>query len=203
MNTYKIKTLPCRESIRWEEIEKAEISNYSWVESRHFECFAKLVYVKDHGFICKMLCAERDPYAACTKDGEPVWEDSAMEFFFSFESGKYINLETNSLGARIQQFSSFPRECLSVFNRISEGFKVNASREAEYWTLEIDLPLEKLQLFFPAVAAEKIIPGYEFTGNFYKIGVTQEEHYGMWNEVKTESPDFHRPDYFGKLIIED
>lgn len=202
MNTYRIKTLPGRENIRWEEIEKAEISNYGWVKSKHYDSFAKLVYIKDSGFICKMFCAEREPYAACTKDGGEVWKDSAMEFFFSFEDGKYINLETNSTGARVQEFSTYPRQCLKVFDKIPEGFKVTASREGVYWTLEIELPLEKLQVFFPSVDADKLIPGYEFTGNFYKVGVTKEEHYAMWNEVKTETPDFHRPDYFGKLVIE-
>ena len=40
---------------------------------------------------------------------------------------------------------------------------------------------------------------------FYKTGgadITGNEHYGMWNEVGTENPDFHRPEYFGKFIIE-
>ncbi|NLC78654.1 MAG: hypothetical protein GX683_02870, partial [Ruminococcaceae bacterium] len=26
--------------------------------------------------------------------------------------------------------------------------------------------------------------------------------YGCWNAVETESPDFHRPEFFGELVIE-
>ena len=39
--------------------------------------------------------------------------------------------------------------------------------------------------------------------NFYKCGdETQKPHYLSWNPVKTSKPDFHRPEYFGKLIFE-
>ena len=47
------------------------------------------------------------------------------------------------------------------------------------------------------------VSGYTFKGNFYKCGdETDYPHFGMWNPVGTEKPDFHRPEYFGELIIE-
>ena len=40
--------------------------------------------------------------------------------------------------------------------------------------------------------------------NFYKCGDKQvEPHYLSWNPVLTDNPDFHRPEYFGKVIFED
>ena len=40
-------------------------------------------------------------------------------------------------------------------------------------------------------------------GNFYKCGDdTKYPHFGCWNEVVWEEPDFHRPECFGDLILE-
>ena len=38
--------------------------------------------------------------------------------------------------------------------------------------------------------------------NFYKCGdKTAHPHFLSWNPVGTPSPDFHRPDFFGELIL--
>ena len=40
-------------------------------------------------------------------------------------------------------------------------------------------------------------------GNLYKCsGPALHEHYGCWNAVGTAAPDFHRPEYFGDMLIE-
>ena len=40
-------------------------------------------------------------------------------------------------------------------------------------------------------------------GNFYKCGdLTATPHWGSWNPVGTGAPDFHRPEYFGKMPLE-
>ncbi|MGN1071022.1 MAG: carbohydrate-binding family 9-like protein [Candidatus Fimadaptatus sp.] len=40
-------------------------------------------------------------------------------------------------------------------------------------------------------------------GNVYKGGgKTRFEHYGMWNPVTSDHPDFHRPESFGLLVLE-
>jgi hypothetical protein len=36
--------------------------------------------------------------------------------------------------------------------------------------------------------------------NFYKCGDgTSVPHYLSWNQVITETPDFHRPEFFGEI----
>ena len=55
------------------------------------------------------------------------------------------------------------------------------------------------------VDLDKTIPYLEsigfFTGNFYKCGdETEFPHYGMWSEAVSDTPDFHRPECFGRLI---
>ncbi|HEX9250722.1 MAG TPA: carbohydrate-binding family 9-like protein, partial [Ignavibacteriaceae bacterium] len=39
-------------------------------------------------------------------------------------------------------------------------------------------------------------------GNFYKCGdETEFKHYGMWSLIENSTPDFHLPEYFGKIIF--
>jgi hypothetical protein len=45
--------------------------------------------------------------------------------------------------------------------------------------------------------------GKRMKGNFQKCGdKTKFPHYGSWNRIDTPEPDFHRPEYFGDLILE-
>ena len=39
-------------------------------------------------------------------------------------------------------------------------------------------------------------------GNFYKCGdATLLPHYLSWSQIDTEQPDFHRPEFFGELLL--
>ncbi|MDE6137165.1 MAG: hypothetical protein K2F97_06800, partial [Muribaculaceae bacterium] len=43
----------------------------------------------------------------------------------------------------------------------------------------------------------------EMRGNFYKCAsATSQPHYLSWNPIDTPEPDFHRPEFFGKLILQ-
>jgi hypothetical protein len=40
------------------------------------------------------------------------------------------------------------------------------------------------------------------TGNFYKCGdETEYPHFGCWNLIASPVPDFHRPEYFGEIVL--
>ena len=60
----------------------------------------------------------------------------------------------------------------------------------------------------PFALIEKYIPGYQFTdgmeirANFYKCGdETEYPHYGLWNPIDVVEPDFHRPEFFGAVVV--
>jgi hypothetical protein len=41
------------------------------------------------------------------------------------------------------------------------------------------------------------------SANFYKCGdETAVTHYVTWNPVKTNNPDYHQPEFFGKVEFE-
>ena len=202
---YEVCIFETESEVDWDKVKNANIETYKWVDSDKFNSFGKLVFVKDYGFICVLYCEEENPYVVYHNDGDPVYKDSAMEFFVSLGSELgYINLETNSVGARLQQYSKTQTSRESVFNVISDGISVEAGRENKFWTLTIRLTLEDIKVMYPEFDASVFKTGYEFSGNFYKIGTnptTGLRHYGMWKEVGGSSPNFHQPNDFGKFIL--
>lgn len=209
MSIYRIKTFDTVDSVDWDSVTAASVNNYKWVDCEKFETYAKLVFVKGWGFLCQMTCIESDPAATYTKFDDPVCLDSCMEFFAIWDntSDQYLNIESNSIGTMCIGFGpgrEYRRSALRYLKE-EEMFKMNPVVEDGRWTLTMEIPVEKLQKFYKDLTAETFVSGYTFKGNFYKTGgadITGNEHYAMWNEVGTENPDFHRPEYFGKFIIE-
>lgn len=209
MNIYKIKTFDSVDAVDWDSVTAASINNYKWVECEKYESWAKLVYIKDYGFLCQMTCMEDDPVATYTTFDDPVCLDSCMEFFAIWDNGEnYLNIESNSIGTMCIGYgiSRESRRTALRYLKLDNMFEMNPVVEDGRWTLTMDIPIEKLREFYgDDLTAETFVSGYSFTGNFYKTGGkdnTGNEHYAMWNEVGTDTPDFHRPEYFGKFIIE-
>lgn len=208
MNVYKIKTFESVDAVDWDSVTAASVNNYKWVECEKYETWAKLVYVKDWGFLCQMTCIEDEPVATYTTFDDPVCLDSCMEFFAIWDNGtNYLNIESNSEGTMCIGYgaSRESRRTALRYLKLEDMFKMNPVVEDGRWTLTMEIPIEKLQKFYKNISAETFVSGYSFTGNFYKTGGadnTGNEHYAMWNEVGTENPDFHRPEYFGKFIID-
>jgi len=145
--------------------------------------------------------------AIYTNDLDPVHEDSCVEFFCKIPGNEfYMNFEFNCIGtcnaskrigrnenvirftkselARIERFSSLGRR---VFNEMEGMFA---------WELTVKIPFDLMGID-PEKLPEKI------TGNFYKCADgTDSPHFLSWNPIKTEKPDFHRPEYFGELSFQ-
>jgi hypothetical protein len=80
----------------------------------------------------------------------------------------------------------------------SIGGPVDGEYGAGVWTLEYRVPLG----LFRKLYGREIVSGHRAAANFYKCGdETEIPHYGAWSEVKTPSPDFHRPEFFGEIVF--
>ena len=203
--TYTVKTVESKEAIDWDTIPKAKVNTYRWVECTEFDTTAQLVYVKGFGFVCKMTCNEAEPVAVYSENDDPVWEDSCLEFFACYAGEEYINIECNANGAACIQIGTNRYDRVSLRDRFETPFVVTAKDTGDAWSVTSEIPLDKLkELYGDHVKDDLFVSGYTFTGNFYKTGgyETGNEHYAVWNEVKTEKPDFHQPAYFGTFVIE-
>ncbi len=144
--------------------------------------------------------------AVHTRDNEPVHQDSCVEFFVKrADSDDYFNFEFNCIGtckaarhhgsrenaadlsleelASVERWSSLGRR---AFNEMSGIFS---------WELCVRIPFGLID----------VLPGSlppVLLGNFYKCAdATEQPHYVSWSPIKTERPDFHRPEFFGELQL--
>ena len=144
--------------------------------------------------------------AVAEGDNGRVWEDSCVEFFVTFDGKQYHNIECNCVGTILSAVGSerenrnlLAAEQLDKIKRKStlskDGLPVNGPVE---WEVSLVIPVE----IFAASSVESF-DGIEARGNFYKCGdLLPTPHFLSWNSIEIPMPNFHRPDYFGKIIFE-
>ncbi len=197
MNEYvikKIEGVPTEED--WENANIAEMNENYWTEFTH-KCnsFAKVLY-SDEAIYVRMRSDEMPVVAKYTERNSPVCLDSCMEFFFSPDINKdfYINFEVNALGAFL--IGAGIKGDRIRCSDDEKQFEIKPRLYEDGWMVSFKLPFD----FIKKYAGDCTM---QMKGNFYKCGSeTGHKHYGMWNMIKTEKPDFHSPQYFGNLIFE-
>lgn len=199
--------------VRWDFIPTAQISAYRWLDNGyHPHAEAQLTYLPAYGFLLRMTCREQEPRAVYRQYNDPVYTDSCLEFFAAWADGisiggdrrdtRYMNMEMNANGALLSAIGT-GRELRVPVRTVTGGDipQVEATVCPQDWSVTALIPLRVLERLY-GISAETFKPGYRFHGNFYKCGdETPQPHYGMWSPVLTEKPDFHRPEYFGELVM--
>ena len=201
---YRIERIAHKDDLDWSKIPAAPIDKYGWVKCTEYVSYAQIVFAEDYGFLCRMTCVESNPVATFTKADSTVCLDSCMEFFVIFDGKSYLNLESNSIPAKCMKFGEVRENRQRVARKIPDQFLTVSEIGEKQWSLTYYLPMDQIQIFYPDVDFGTFEKGYEFSGNFYKTGGAEQtgnEHYGMWNEIKTAQPDFHQPKQFGIFIM--
>lgn len=149
---------------------------------------------------------EKDIKAVYDTDHDPVWQDSCVEFFCQLSDQKsYYNFEFNCIGAclatkrdsRTDNIIPFNREQMGCIKRYASlGNDSFEPKKGIYeWKLTVEIPLFLIG----------IVPGdlpRVIKANFYKCAdESTAPHYLSWSLISAPEPDFHRPEYFGELII--
>ena len=188
----------------WDDVPKANIDTYKWMNNGYEpRSFSQLMYDSENIYV-KHTSFEPEITVRHTSFQDGVCVDSCMEFFLMpAGDGRYINFETNALGTLLLHFGTInDRAPLDSINPDIFCFTPSVRNAAEYrgdkWTLEYKIPFDFLHSLYGDIDLKK-----GFYGNFYKCGdETKFEHYGMWNEVENSTPQFHLPQYFGRLWFE-
>lgn len=139
------------------------------------------------------------------KNNSPVSQDSCVEFFLQTPgSDEYWNFEFNCIGAvnashRVDRKhpTRLTDEELSTVKRYAScGDKPFQELEGIFnWSLTIAIPLK-------LIGMDVSNPPVAFKGNLYKCAsATSMPHYLSWAPIITETPDFHRPEFFGDIIL--
>jgi hypothetical protein len=198
------------EASSWTHLPALRIGHYLWLQNGyaprvdvrlcrsprylyvHFDVFEARVRVRFTGF------------------QDPVYKDSCVEMFinpFPEKEVGYVNVEANAAGAvliavgpdRVRR-TPIPKADLADWEIVpSLKRPFSGAHGAELWTLSYRLPL----LLFEKLYGAGIGPGQTARANFYKCGdETETPHFGAWSPVLTRQPDFHRPEFFGRLVFQ-
>ena len=186
--------------IDWGSVPVLPIDQVLWKEDAGVRAEGQLCYDSEHLYV-HLRAVEQEIRAENTEPLSPVYQDSCLEFFFMPEGwDKYFNIEINPNGCVCMQYGASRSERFSlVRGDITSYFDIRTDRTEDGWEVYYTVPLDYFRYF---------IPEYEFDGvllaNFYKCGdKTVQSHYLAWQPVETEKPDYHRPEYFGRMAFGD
>lgn len=184
-----------------------EVSHFLWGTKFAPPVTGQIGYVAGDGLYVEMTCMEAEPLCRHNGFQAPVYLDSAMEAFFHFpfagsrktEPSPYINLEFNANGSLLAQYG-FSRAGRTPFSEAEcRAFSHQVQLFSDHWTLNFRLPLSFLKQMYGITAFG---PSDTFSCNFYKISEDPSiEHYAAFSPVLSESPDFHRPEFFEKATF--
>jgi len=148
---------------------------------------------------------ESDIKAVCNHDNGKVWEDSCVEFFISFTEDSYYNIECNCIGkiliakgADKENRMLLPEAMLKKVDRWSSLGDLPMENRSGDWEISLVIPQA---IFYPEIT--DTFNNVKAKGNFYKCGdCLQTPHFLSWNPIQWETPNFHRPEFFGELRFE-
>jgi hypothetical protein len=132
-----------------------------------------------------------------------------VEFFIkpSASDPHYYNFEWNAIGTLYLAYRTgrkdpeeAPAEVLASVKAVSSlGTEPFGERKGEVrWAMDIEIPVEALWK-----SGLKSWDGLKAEANIYKCGDgLSVPHYVTWAPVKTENPDYHRPEFFVPVEFE-
>ncbi len=140
------------------------------------------------------------------RNNTKVCEDSCVEFFMQLpDSEEYWNFEFNCIGTvnashRKERHSPVrltDEEIARIKRYASCGSSPFQELEGLFnWSVVIAVP-------FDLVGIEVSELPIAMKGNFYKCAsATSMPHFLSWSPIESEKPDFHRPEFFGNIILE-
>ena len=155
------------------------------------------------GFTMDITVLESDPLREKTEHLQYVNEDSCVEWFVNFmpkKCEKYFNFEVNANGVMnvAVRKERANKTALSLEDIASLGIKTEICDT--FWRVSYVVPFELIRKYIPEYRYEE---GMTILSNFYKCGdKTVRPHYGVWNLIPLDKPDYHQPQYFGKIILQ-
>jgi hypothetical protein len=185
------------------EQEKYPLEFHLWEKKNEYKPRVNFSLAhNNHSILLKFFVEEKEMRANVTQTNGAVWEDSCVEFFVSFDESGYYNFEFNSIGTVLAAFrrSRNERTLLAedALKKIETYTKLNKKNGSFYWEMLIVIPTE---LFIRH--SLQSLGGIVCRANFYKCGDgLSQPHYLSWNNIESETPNFHLPQFFGEIFFE-
>lgn len=155
----------------------------------------------------KFYVKEKNILAQETRINGDVYKDSTVEFFISVDGENYYNFEFSCIGTphvghgpgRGNRTFVAPDLVDQIERKSTLGTQPFAEKSGDFeWEMMIRIPTKCF-----AFDKLKSFEGIKATANFYKCGdETSDPHFVSWNPIKTETPDYHCPPFFGAIEFE-
>ncbi|MBR1820743.1 MAG: hypothetical protein IJ769_03885 [Clostridia bacterium] len=177
----------------------APIDHYAWPGDYRPQARAYLAW--DGNGLRVLLCAKEPTVSGrITAFNGDVWTDSCQEFFLQpfLDDPRYVNIEVNAAGAALIGIGP-DRDHRRRLTECPVGMAFRASAHAGgWWAVAYTVPFALIETLF----GRRLEPGASFRGNFYCCDESIHPHFGSWNPIDAPTPDFHRPECFGRLVLE-
>lgn len=186
-----------------EQAPKIKVNYPNWGFEEYLpETTARITY-DETGFQVQFVVREKNPQIDRTQHQKDVCNDSCVEFFVNFDpehSDKYINFEVNAIGTVNAGFRSDRFNSVPLSQEEIEGLHIKPFIEEEEWGVSYYISEAFLQSKYPGFTMANC---HYIKANMYQCGNEYlPKHRLSLFPVKTETPDFHRPEYFGVLKVE-
>lgn len=180
------------------------ISNQNWVEAEQVNAGFSIRHNGNSIYLFYQV-EEDQVRAVNTAYGSPVWEDSCVEFFISFEGDdNYYNFEINAIGTVLGAYGKDRHDRYKISDSLLAKIETTPSLgrnpiqsldERTLWKMQLVIPIEVFHF-----SNIENLSGLDAHANFYKCGDRlKHPHFLSWKPVLTDKPDFHTPHYFGQL----
>ena len=175
----------------------------NWIPNQCCPLTMATISYDDCCFKVKFVSYETDLRAKETEHNTEIYRDSCMELFMQFSpdtDDRYINIEINPNGA-VYCSVRYSRENFELIHTEDiVTLQVVPTVYEDRWELFYQIPVKLIQKYIPTYLHKK---GAKLRGNLYKCGNdTNHPHYGCFQNVLTERPDFHRPEYFAEFVLD-
>jgi len=198
---------------QWQNIKEIDINNRMGDKPLFTPSVkAKMMYDNENLYL---IFHVNDRYVRCrvTDYNGPVYEEPAVEFFFSPDPAfpdRYFNLEINCGGTPLMHYNDFSAKTHNPLEP-EDIYKVEIAHslpqvvdpeitEPVTWTIEYKIPLAMLEKYSKIIYPK---PGISWRANFYKIAEKGTNiHFLTWSVVDNLKPDFHLPRFFGNIKFE-
>lgn len=197
-------TIAKKTSPGWEGVSPLSLDTFKWVDNTYRPKTLAWIAHDNKSILVKFEVFESQVTVRHTKMNDPVCEDSCVEFFFRpIKDERYLNLEVNAAGVLLLGLGTCrhdrvrPEAEPGIFD-IRASISDPSQFSGPSWTIEYKIPFSFLEEQYGGFS-----PADGFFGNLYKCGdKTVYSHYGMWNPIRLDKADFHRPEFFGRFYTE-
>lgn len=187
-------------------LEQHSIDNLLWTDTGYFPEVNFTIGYTDQGIALKYFVKEQHTTAVYTTVNDPVYKDSCVELFIGFDTdGNYYNLEFNALGTALVGYGinrhgrqEVPAINVAKIKALSDIRLADSSEKLNAWELTLLIPFDVFVHHNITTLKQR-----ECQVNFFKCGDDlPEPHFISWSNIPSPEPDFHLPQFFGKLIFD-